>query len=123
MTNHIYRSIQEPIRRNLNWDQRWKLEDLGLIICWERGRDKSKEAPDLAECARRGELPVLPWKGGVEKKIKKKHKYGSLCYLAMWQGLRGEDLNIQLDREIELECSKTGMKVIFTPDSSKYAET
>ena len=92
MTNHVSRSNNEPKREGLSWDERWKASDKGLIVCWERGREKSIEDPDLAERARKGELPVLGWKGGVEKKIEKKKKYGTLNYLAQWQGLRGEDL-------------------------------
>ncbi len=79
--------------------------------------------PELAQRAENGELPVLVWKGGVEKKIKKREKYGTLNYLAQWQGLRGEDLNIDLSEELELICSKTGMKVIYTGDVKKYGNT
>ena len=63
---------------------------------------------------------MLGWKGGVERKIIKSEKYGALNYLAKWQGLRGEDLNIDLTEEIELVCSKTGMRVIYTADQKKY---
>ena len=49
-------------------------------------------------------------------------KYGTLFYLAMWQGLRGEDLDIDLSEEIALNCTATGMTVVFTNDPSKYAE-
>lgn len=84
----IYRSIAEPIRQNAKWDERWNSDDDGLIACWERGREKRLEAPALAAQAVDGQLIVLPWKGGVEKATKKKRKYGTLFYLAMWQGLR-----------------------------------
>ena len=40
--------------------------------------------------------------------------------MAEWQGLRGDDLDIDLVEEIELICSKTGMKVIYTGDEKKY---
>lgn len=76
--------------------------------------------PELARRAENGELPVLEWTGGVEKKIKIREKYGTLNYLAQWQGLRGEDLNIDLYEEPELICSKTGIKVIYTGDVRKY---
>ncbi len=36
--------------------------------------------------------------------------------------IRGEDLDIDLTKEIEMICSKTGMKVIYTGDATKYAE-
>jgi hypothetical protein len=118
----IQRSIRKPARQNLKWDEKWKGEDLGLIACWERGREKSFEDPALAGKARNGQLVVLPWKGGVEKAIKKQEKYGTFSYLAMWQGLRGEDLNIDTAEEIALTCTATGMSVIFTSDQVKYAE-
>ena len=35
---------------------------------------KREKYPELAERAEKGELPVLGWKGGVEKKIKKGEK-------------------------------------------------
>jgi len=122
MSERIYRSIQEPIRENLSWDERWRGPDKGLIQCWELGRKRSMESPELTECVKKGELPALGWKGGVEKKIKKKEKYGCLNYLAEWQGLRGEDLDIDLFEEREIVCSKTGMKVIYTGDATKYAK-
>jgi len=53
------------------------------------------------------------------EKIKKK-KHGTLFYLAQWQGLRGDDLDIDLSEETELVCSKIGMKVIYTGDIKKY---
>lgn len=118
----IHRSITEPIREGGTWDERWKAEDNGLIACWERGREKSLEDPSLATQAAAGQLVVLPWKGGVEKAIKKKQKFGTLFYLAMWQGLRGEDLDIDPEEEIVLSCATTGMAVVFTSDMAKYAE-
>lgn len=121
MSYHVYRSIIEPNRKGLSWDETWKGADDGLIACWERGREKAIEDTELASCARRGELPVLAWKGGVERKIKTK-KFGALKYLAQWLGLRGENLDIHMDKEVELVCSKTGMLVIFTADARKYVE-
>lgn len=58
--------------------------------------------------------------GGVENTIKTGKKYGTLFYLAQWQGIRGEHLDIDLDLEHELVCSRTGVKVIFTGDLKKY---
>ena len=118
----IHRLITEPIRENSKWEERWNGVDQGLIACWERGREKRTEDPTLAAQAREGQLVVLPWKGGVEKAIKKKQKYGTLSYLAMWQGLRGEDLNIDSREELVLTCSVTKMTVVFTNDPAKYAE-
>jgi hypothetical protein len=118
----IHRSIAEPIRENAKWDERWNADDDGLIACWERGREKRLEDPALAGQAADGQLVVLPWKGGVEKAIKKKQKYGTLFYLAMWQGLRGEDLDMDSLEETALTCTATGMTVVFTNDMAKYAE-
>lgn len=123
MDKHFSRSVDEPIREDMSWDERWMGYDKGLITCWERGREKREKNPDLVERARKGELVILAWKGGVEKKTKqKKQKYGALQYLSTWQGLRGDDLDININEEKKLICSKTGKSVIFTNDSSKYLE-
>lgn len=122
MSEHIYRSCQEPIRKEPSWDERWGGPDKGLIICWEVGRDKRNKNPELAERAENGELPILGWKGGIAKKINIKEKYGTLYYLAQWQGIRGEDLDVNLSEEREIICSATKIKVIFTTDSSKISE-
>jgi hypothetical protein len=119
----ISRSISEPIRESEKWEERWNEEDQGLIACWERGREKSREDPALAAKAREGHLVVLPWKGGVEKAIKKTQKFGTLYYLAMWQGLCGEDLDVDLTEEVVLTCTATGMAVVFTNDVAKFAAT
>lgn len=119
MTTNLFRSVEESNRKGLTWAELWKGSDNGLIACWERGREKSLEAPELSQLCKNGELPVLAWKGGVDKKIKGK-KYGSLFYLATWQGLRGEDLNINLLEEVTIVCSKTQVKVLFTANLLTY---
>lgn len=118
----VYRAITEPIRVNQKWEDLWAQDDKGLIACWERGREKCKEDPQLAINACNDELVVLPWKGGVEKAIKLTHKYGSLKYLAMWQGIRGENLSIAILEEKTLICSKTKMTVTFTNDQTKFSD-
>lgn len=105
------------------WDRRWRGPDRGTIASWERGREMARSDPSLARRARDGELMVLPWKGGAEAHIKAGWKYGTLQYLAMWQGLRGDPLQIDLDGETTLVCSRTGMKFIYTGDSTKTANT
>ncbi len=120
MSDRVFRSVDEPIREHISWSQRWEGRDRGLITCWEVGRRKRDKEPVLAEKASRGELPVLGWKGGVEKSIKKGEKLGTLYYLAQWQGLRGEDLDIDLNDEPEITCSRTAVKVVFTGDVKKY---
>ena len=119
MSQLVYRSNNEPDRGELTWHERWEGDDKGLITCWEVGRRFRKSKPELAEKAKRGELPTLGWKGGTDKKLKLNNKFGSLNYLAQWQGLRGEDLNINISDEVTLTCSKTGMVVTYTPDISK----
>jgi hypothetical protein len=121
MSNHIYRSYGQPKREGLSWQELWQSDDKGLILCWEIGREMRQRDMELARRAENGELPVLVWKGGVEKKTKIGEKYGTFNYLAQWQGLRGEDLNIDLSEEPEIICSKTGMKIIYTSDSKKYS--
>jgi hypothetical protein len=122
MVKRIWQPKGKPRREGLSWHERWDAEDLGVIAAWEVGRELRDRGSPLAALAERDELPVLPWKGGVAQRIKKKRKYGTLKYLAEWQGLRGDDLDIDLDDEVELTCSKTGMTVIYTPDREKYRE-
>jgi len=134
----VQRSIHQPIREGLSWEELWLGPDGGLIWCWERGRQKRIDDPELAKQAERGELPLLAWKGGVEKKrqdqkplsgtleylatwqgFEKKRQdqkplSGTLEYLATWQGLRGEDLNIDRNTPITLVCTRTGQAVTFT---------
>jgi hypothetical protein len=129
MGMRIQRSISEPIRPEMTWDERWRGPDAGLIACWERGRQRRAEDPDAAAAAQRGELPVLfipapwnpkekmvvGWKGGVTKKLKIPLKEnGTLRYLAEWQGVRGDDLDIDLEEQRVLICSKTGQAVLFS---------
>lgn len=120
MRSPVYRSMAEPIRAGLDWHATWQGPDKGLIKNWEVGRTLAND-DDLAVRARAGELPPLNWKGGVAKKLQKPEKFGSLRYLAQWLGLRGEDLLLDMDAEVTLTCSKTGMMVTFTPDIYKLA--
>jgi hypothetical protein len=116
----IERSLGDPSTASDSWEQRWNSPDLGLIASWEAGLRISKDDPFLADRARQGHLVVLPWKGGVVKLLKKARKYGSLKYLAMWQGLRGEPLDVSLVNEVTLTCARTSMKVTYTPNRAKY---
>lgn len=115
----IQRSIALPIRAELTWHEAWTSGDRGLVKCWENGRATAILNPELAEAAKRGELPALQWKGGVAGTPKMKKKYGCLFYLATWQGLRGDNLSIDLERDMPLICSRTGIAVTFTADLSK----
>ena len=120
MGSHIRRSIQEPLREAPTWEERWRGPDKGLITAWEVGRRLAEREPELSIRAKNGELPATGWKGGVEKKLKIKIIYGTLRYLAELQGLRGEDLDIDLEEETEIVCSKTKQRVILTSDIKKY---
>lgn len=117
---HIKRPNTTPPRTGLTREDLWEGHDRGLIKCWEIGRDRALKFPELAQRCLAGELPVLGWKGGVSRSLKKTAKFGCLKYLAQWQGLRGEDLDIDLTQERTLTCSSTNMIVTFTPDRAKY---
>ncbi len=109
----LHRSIKQPIREGLSWDQIWRGPDNGLIWCWERGRQERLEEPEKAQQADNGELVPLDWKGGVRKKLKTAVMPGTLKYLATWQGIRGEDLDIDLEGETIVVCSKWKQAVAF----------
>jgi hypothetical protein len=94
MATRIHRSTNEPIRQALDFAERWRGPDKGLILCWENGRQLRSKDAELSAKAENGELVMLEWKGGVEGKLKMETKPGTLSNLATWQGLRGEDLNI-----------------------------
>lgn len=100
--------------------------DRGLINAWQAGLNLRANNSELVEKALAGELPPLPFKGGIERKIQAQNKVGSLWYVAMWQGLRGEDLHVDTDQNIQLVCSKTRVPVKYTLDTatlfSKAAE-
>jgi hypothetical protein len=119
----VQRAIHQPIRSSLVWKDTWESSDGGLIKCWEIGRQRALADPDLAQRCRDGQLPVLGWKGGHSRVLKKNVKFGSLNYLAQWQGLRTEDLHIDRRVEITLTCSITGMHTTFTASQEKYANS
>ena len=98
----------------MSWKETWAGPDNGLIFCWERGRRERLEKPELAARADAGELVPLDWKGGVRKKLEVDNKPGTLYYLATWQGLRREDLNIDLEGECTIVCTKFGQTVVFS---------
>lgn len=118
MSSRLFRSKNEPIREALTWHQRWEGPDRGLIWCWERGRQKRIEDPQLAARAASGELVFLAWTGGVEKKLASEKK-GCLQYLATWQGLRGDNMDIDTKAELEIVCAKTGQLVVFSQNMGR----
>jgi hypothetical protein len=114
VATRLRRSIDAPMREGLSWTETWQGPDNGLICCWERGRQERFEKPDLAARADRGELVPLDWKGGVRKKLKVDEKPGTLKYLATYQGLRGEDLDLDLESERTMVCTRFGQAVVFS---------
>jgi len=108
------------MREGLETVERWHGADKGVIAAWERGRIFAQEVPSLAARARRGELVILPWKGGVERALKSGQKFGTKRYLAMWQGMRGDALDVDLVNDESLVCTATGVTIVFTSDLSKY---
>jgi hypothetical protein len=122
MLIRVYRSIEEPLRHFPSFDERWNGPDGGLITCWESGRKLASRKPEIAARAKMGEFPVLGWKGGVDTKpTATTKKFGSFRYLAQWQGLRGEDLDIDASAEKTILCARTGVPVTFTSYSSKIS--
>jgi hypothetical protein len=119
MSHIVRRSTAEPPRSGLTWLEVWRGEDRALIKCWENGRALSLTQPELAKAAMRGELPPLIWKGGITGNPKMKKKYGSLQYLATWQGLQGNELDIDVERETTVTCARTGVLVTFTSDLAR----
>jgi hypothetical protein len=118
MPSRLRRSINEPIREErieLTWEDRWKGPDRGLIWNWERGRQLRDQNPDLSARALAGELVQLSWKGGTQNLgvASDGKQYGSLPYLAQWQGLRGEDLDIDVDAETVVTCTVRKRTVTF----------
>ncbi len=113
------REFSEPKRTNLSYAEAWEGDDVGIISAWERGREKRNEDLELTQKVLQGELVELPWKGGIDKPIKSKTKYGSLLYLAMLQGIKGENLQIETEIEVVFVCSRTGTPVTFTSNLNK----
>lgn len=112
----VERSINGAFRVAQDWESRWGDLEQSLVSAWERGREKNAEDPELAERARLGQLVILPWRGGVEKAIQRIDKVGTHLYVAMWQGLRGDDLDIDTCVESSMTCSATGVCVVFSSE-------
>ena len=114
MSDAVIERAADAPGRGLGHPERWTGPDGGLIWCWERGRAKAAEDPELAAKCAAGELPPLAWAGGVENaSVTKKAKGGTLQYLATWRGLRGEALRIDPAGLEEVVCARTGQAVRF----------
>lgn len=117
----IVQAIAAPLPVQVTWSERWEGSDRGLICSWLRGIEKAGQLPELRDAALRGELPSLAWKGGSNKALKAPKRIGSLQYLAMWQGLRGDDLDIDPEVTVSLICSRFSTLVTFTGDIQALA--
>lgn len=125
LNNAVYRSINEPIRKDPSYDERWHGKDKGLITAWEVGRQLAIEDKKLTEKVKNGELPSLGFKGGHRIKLKNSNfKYGCFYYLAELQGLKNQDLDIDFERDekVTLTCTKTKMKTIFTSNQKLFKD-
>lgn len=123
-------AVQNPPELGDSYEERFGTPERTLVSCWLRGLEVRKDAVtaklagkatqelELIERAEAGELPVLPWKGGVPKAGKQHEKVGATHYLAMWRGLRGEDLDIDLESTNVVTCTRFGVRVTFTMDSA-----
>lgn len=119
---HIRVPADAPPRTGLTWAERWHGPDDGLIAAWEAGRELVSRHPALVEAVLAGELVELPWKGGLTRALKPgAPKFGTLLYVAMWRGLRGEALDMTTGAELQLTCARFGTTVTFTSDPAKYA--
>ncbi len=118
----IFASLEEPPSIGDAWSERWEGPDRGAYVSWARGVEKAKESPELASAALRGELPILPWRGGVDRPLKTQEKLGSINYLAMWLGLRYEPLDLVIGDDVTLRCSKHGVQVRFVWDLLEHAD-
>lgn len=115
----ITHHISNPPTFENDFNKRIRGPDKGLINAWIAGIRYAREHPDVAARAKAGELPVLPWRGGVDRAIKTRNKIGALQYVAMWQGLRQEDLYLDTEAEPVMVCQRTGVPVTFTLDICK----
>lgn len=104
---------------NVREQDRWEGPGAGLHSAWVAGIALAQSTPALATAALAGELPELPFKGGVLRPLKRR-KFGTHWYLAMWQGLRGESLYIDTMSETKLTCQRHGVVVTFTSDRRRW---
>lgn len=127
----VRHSAANPPPEARRYEDRMDGPDKGIINAWLAGLAKRREALTAGQSdalswvrkAEADELPVLPYRGGLDAAIKRQDKIGSLLYLAMWQGLRGNDLLIDMATEPVLVCSRTGVPVLFTLNIEKLLGT
>ena len=116
----VRHSFDNPPPFEVDYAKRNDGPDRGLVNAWLSGIAMRKDKPILAQQAEAGELPVLAFRGGVAKALKtNKPKIGALLYVAMWTGLRGEDLHLDTEQEPSLQCTRHGVTVVYTHSISK----
>ena len=99
-----------------------------LEICHTTGKEIRESDPELAGRAEKGELAVLNWPGGCDAEASPPRQFGSLFYLAQWQGLRGEpwhgitgnNKNMSTTHPVGIKCAVSGVATIFIKDARKY---
>ena len=99
-----------------------------LEICHKLGRELREINPELAGRVEKGELPALDWPGGSDTESLPPRQFGSLFYLAQWQGLRGEpwlgltgsNRNMSTTRPVGIRCAASGMVTVFIKDARRY---
>lgn len=117
---HLHHPFQNPPAEQPDFDARMNGPDGGLVNAWLAGLALRTQRPDLAGAAQAGELPVLPYRGGVDRPLKRKDKVGSLHYVAMWQALRGEDLALDTSAQPRLTCARHGVTVTYTANWKQW---
>lgn len=129
MVIKVYKSINDTIRKDATFDERWGSLESSLISAWESGRvNRDKSFKELLPLLEKGALPKLSFKGGhimppyKNETPKYKFKYGTFNYLAQLQGLLGQDLDIDVQgtEDVELVCKLTGLKTILTTNQDNY---
>lgn len=128
---HVFKSMDEEIRKYSTYSERWETFEKGLITAWESGRkNRDTVFKDEANYLKDGALPKLSFTGGHLMPANEEHKtnyiyrYGTFNYLAQRQGILGLNLDIdtQRDEGLVLTCNLTGFKTIFTIDQNRYKE-
>lgn len=104
--------VSEAPLRHQTYAERWEGPDGGLIAAWRQGLLMRDHRPDWVQAVLRHELPELPWRGGGSEVIKGKRP-GTWLYLAMWQGLRGEALDVDTSQPLEMQCTRTQVRTLF----------
>ena len=117
----VTQAADAPSTLASSWEDRWHGPDCGLIAAWQAGRDLALLRADLVAACVANELPELPWKGNGRLLKRRVPRYGPFHYVAMWQGLRGDDLHIDTSIDLRRVCARTGQAVIYTSRSAAWA--